>query len=87
MATKKAASKKGGAKKGAASAAAPAQGGVQFSANDRQRIDDASRLIAQAVRRAVASQPTGSKIRNPIILGIWFNPKTKEVEIINQFEQ
>ena len=78
------ATKKPAAKKGAAPTASSAA--VTFNAGDKKRIDDASRVIAAAVKRAVASQPTGSKLKSPLILGIWLNPKTKEIEIINQFE-
>jgi hypothetical protein len=79
MATKKAAAKK-------SLASATARAAVEFTPTDKKKLDDAARLIASAVKRAVASQPSVSKIKNPIIFGIWLNPKTKEVEIINQFE-
>ena len=87
MATKKGAAKKGASKKGASKSSGLAAGaGVIIG--DRVSFDKATAQIAQAVRRAVASQPTlSSKLKNPIIVGIWYNPKTKQVEIINQLEQ
>lgn len=81
------ATKKSAAKKGAASAVASKVSGSQLNPNISKSIDDASKLIAQAVKRAVATQPAGSKLRNPIIVGIYYNPRTKQIEIINQLEQ
>lgn len=50
-------------------------------------INDATRLIQSAVERALKQKqlPT-PKIRGPIFLGIWYNPVTKQLEVINQFE-
>ena len=91
MATKKGSSKKGASKKGASRGIAavgtrPAIG-TQVGGIDRTSFDRATAEIAQAVRRAVASQPSLGKLKNPIIVGIWYNPKTKQVEVINQLEQ
>lgn len=96
MATKKGGSKKGASKKGASKSsgargiiATPAATGPQVGGGgiDRVAFDRATAEIAQAVKRAVASQPTLGRLKNPIIVGIWYNPKTKQVEVINQLEQ
>ncbi|MBA3242407.1 MAG: hypothetical protein H0T60_14355 [Acidobacteria bacterium] len=81
------ATKKPAAKKGAASAVASKGSGSQINAAELRGIDEASKFIAQAVKRAVAAQPTTTRIRNPIIVGIYYNPKTKQIEIINQLNQ
>lgn len=78
MATKKAATKKGGATSAASKASA-----TQIA--DRKSIDDASKLIAQAVKRATAGPVKGPK--GPIIVGIYYNPRTNQIEFINQLEQ
>lgn len=85
MATKKSTKKsaKKGAKKGAAGA-----GGAQGAAAARVEIDRASQTIARAVEAAIARQRfPGGRIRGPIIVGIWIDPITKKVQVINQLEQ
>lgn len=50
-------------------------------------INDATKLIQSAVERALKQkQLPAPKIRGPIFLGIWYNPVTKKLEVINQFE-
>jgi hypothetical protein len=46
----------------------------------------ASKAIKQAVSRAVNARQFSPKIKGPIFVGIWFNPATKEFEVVNQFE-
>lgn len=92
MATKKGASKKGGAKKGASKKGGAKKGaglnvGTVIGAVERVAFDRATAQVAEAVKRAVAGKPTLSKLKNPIIVGIWYNPRTRQVEIINQLEQ
>jgi len=50
-------------------------------------LPEATRLIQSAVERALKQKqlPT-PKIRGPIFVGIWYNPVTKKIEVINQFE-
>jgi len=50
-------------------------------------VQDATRLIQSAVERALKQKqlPT-PRIRGPIFVGIWYNPVTKKLEVINQFE-
>ena len=81
MATKKPAA----TKKGAAFASASKPSASQAGAADRRSIDDASKLIAQAVKRATAG-PT-KRPKYPIIVGIYYNPRTNQIELINQLEQ
>jgi hypothetical protein len=59
--------------------------GVSFKATDRLQIDQASRVIAQAVERAVAGQQLPGGIRGPILCGIWYDPISKKVQVFNQF--
>ena len=92
MVTKKGAAKKGASKKGASKRSGLLVGGGPAATGpqvfpDRTSFDRATAEIAQAVRRAVASRPSLGKLKSPLIVGIWYNPKTKQVEIINQLEQ
>lgn len=82
MATKKPTATKASA---TASASASKASASQSGAADRRSIDDASKLIAQAVKRATAG--TGKRPKFPIIVGIYYNPRTNQIEVINQLEQ
>ncbi len=96
MATKKGAAKKGSSKKGSGKKSASKSSGlivggiggaIGGAVIERVVFDRATAELSKAVQRAVASQPTFSRLRSPIIVGIWYNPRTKQVEIINQLEQ
>ena len=75
MATKKG-SKKSSSKKGSGKAAAAQSVSIQ----------DATRIVQDAVGRAIKSRQVQPRIRGPIFLGIWYNPATKKLEVVNQFE-
>ena len=62
--------------------AAKAPQRFKISANDAA----ATKAINAAIKRALEVQQLPPRIRYPIFVGIWLNPITKELEIINQVE-
>lgn len=46
----------------------------------------AKKAIDGAIKRALEVKQLPPRIRYPIFVGIWLNPITKELEIINQVE-
>lgn len=93
--TKKAAGKKGSSKKRAAGGSSKKGAGqdtpaaaLQIGSATRVQIDRAAQTIARAVEGAIARQQLpGGRIRGPIIVGIWIDPITKRVQVVNQLEQ
>lgn len=77
MATRKS-STKGSAKATSKAAVAPPPPTVS--------IQDATRLLQAAVRRATDTKRLPPRLRGPIFVGIWYNPISKQFEIVNQFE-
>ena len=83
MASSKKSSKKG-SKKGSKKSAGK---GLMSPIASLVSVPDATRLIAAAVERAINARTLPPpKIKGPIFVGIWFNPATKQIEVINQFE-
>lgn len=49
-------------------------------------IDQATKVLQAAVKRATTTRQLPPKLRGPIFVGIWYNPISKQFEIVNQFE-
>lgn len=65
----------------------PAKAPTKTTATKAVSIEDATKTIQDAVNRAVKEKKLPTKIRGPIFVGIWYNPISKQLEVINQFEQ
>jgi hypothetical protein len=49
-------------------------------------LASATKAVQQAVARAVKTKQIPATIRGPIFCGIWFNPITRKIEVINQLD-
>lgn len=65
----------------------PAKAPTKTAPTRAVSIEDATQTIQDAVNRAIKEKQLPSRIKGPIFVGIWYNPVTKKLEVINQFQQ